>query len=253
MTNNSKLFHTNNVGYPLYEGKMINMFTHKYAKPRYWIDKEEGCNVLETKEINRMKRLNKNSKQKPRIDSDEYRLVWRTITNSTNERTLISTILQKNIFLGHSLNYLNPLNFNGEKYVRNISYSETFFLCGIFNSFVVDFILRHKVATNLTIFYLMEIPIPLYDKNNPHHIKLMENTAKLICISNEYDDLRNQMGITEFVIEQNMRLVLESQINALSAKIYGLTKEDLELILKNFHIVDEKFKKLTLEEFDKLI
>ena len=251
MTNNSKLFHTNNVGYPLYVGKMINMFNHRYAQPQYWIDKEEGCNVLEAKEINRMKRINKNSKQKPRIDSDEYRLVWRSITNSTNERTLISTILPPNVFLGNSLNYLNPLNFNGEKYVRNISYTETFFLCGIFNSFVVDFILRHKVATNLNIFYLMELPIPRYDKNNLLHKKIFENTFKLICTTNEFLNLCEPIGMDDHIVESEGRLILESQINALSAKIYGLTKEDLELILKNFHIVDEKFKKLTLEEFDK--
>ena len=199
-----------------------------------------------------MKRVSKSHEILPQIDSNEYRLVWRSITNSTNERTLISTILPPNIFLGNSLNYLSPINFDGEKYVHPISYDETFFICGIFNSFPIDFILRHRVATNLNIFYLMELPIPRYDKNNKLHKKLFENTAKLICTTKEYVDLIKVVDISNPVSDPEKRLGLESQINALSAKIYGLTKEDLEFILNNFPIVDKKLKDLTLDEFDLL-
>ena len=252
MTNDSKLFHTANIGSPLYEGKMMNMFTHTFAEPRYWVDEDQGNDVLKKKELNRMKKVAKNHQTLPQIDSDEYRLVWRSITNSTNERTLISTILPPNVFLGNSLNYLNPIRFDGEKYVRPISYDETFFVCGIFNSFPVDFILRHRVATNLNVFYLMELPVPRYDKNNKFHKKLFENTAKLICTTKEYSDLKKIIGISNSVSEPEKRLGLEAQNNALSAKIYGLTKKDLEFVLGNFPIVNKKLKDLTLDEFDLL-
>ena len=250
MTNDSQLFHTANVGYPLYEGKMMNMFTHTFSEPRYWIDKDQGKDTLKKKELNRMKRVSKSHEILPQIDSNEYRLVWRSITNSTNERTLISTILPPNIFLGNSLNYLSPINFDGEKYVHPISYDETFFICGIFNSFPIDFILRHRVATNLNIFYLMELPIPRYDKNNKLHKKLFENTVKLICTTKEYLNLMKIMNVFDPVSEPEKRLGLESQNNALSAKIYGLEKNDLKFVLENFPIVDQKLKNLTLDEFD---
>lgn len=250
MTNDSQLFHTANVGYPLYEGKMMNMFTHTFSEPRYWIDKDQGKDTLKKKELNRMKRVSKSHEILPQIDSNEYRLVWRSITNSTNERTLISTILPPNIFLGNSLNYLSPINFDGEKYVHPISYDETFFICGIFNSFPIDFILRHRVATNLNIFYLMELPIPRYDKNNKLHKKLFENTVKLICTTKEYLNLMKIMNVFDPVSEPEKRLGLESQNNALSAKIYGLEKNDLKFVLENFPIVDQKLKDLTLDEFD---
>ncbi len=250
MTNDSQLFHTANVGYPLYEGKMMNMFTHTFSEPRYWIDKDQGIDTLKKKELNRMKRVSKSHNTLPQIDSNEYRLVWRTITNSTNERTLISTILSPNIFLGHSLNYLSQINFDGEKYIHPISYEETFFICGIFNSFPIDFILRHKIATNLTIFYLMELPIPRYDKNNKLHKKLFENKVKLICTTKEYLELIKILNISDPVSEPKKRLGLEAQNNALVTKIYELEKKDLKLILENFPIVDQKLKDLTLDEFD---
>ena len=249
MTNDSKLFHTTKVGYPLYEGKMMNMFTNTFAKPRYWIKEKEGRTVLESKERNRMRKITKDNSIYPRIDCDEYRLVWRSITNSTNERTLISTILPPNLFLGNSLNYLKPLIFDVEKYILSTSYEEMFFLCGIFNSFVIDFVLRHKVATNLNIFYLMELPIPRYDKNNILHKNIVENTAKIICTTDEFSKLRNSLGISDYETQSDKRLTLESQINACVAKIYDLDNDDLKLILKNFPITNEQLKELSLNEF----
>ena len=249
MTNNSNLFHTTKVGYPLYEGKMIYQFEHNYLEPRYWIDEEEGRAVLESKELSRMKKINKDHNADSRIDCDEYRLVWRSITNSTNERTLISTILPYNLFLGNSLNYLSPLIFNGKKHVRSISLNETIFLCGIFNSFVIDFILRHKVATNLNIFYLMELPIPKFDKSNKLHNRVFENTVKLICTTDEFSKLRNSLGISDYETQSAKRFALESQINACVAKIYNLDHDDLKLILKNFPIANKQLKKLSLNEF----
>ena len=63
MTNDSGLFHTVNIGYPLYEGKMMNSFNHLFSEPRYWIDKKEGNEILQSKELNRMKMKKKNSKE----------------------------------------------------------------------------------------------------------------------------------------------------------------------------------------------
>ena len=252
MTNDSKLFHTTKVGYPLYEGKMINSFRHRFAEPRYWIKESEGRDVLEKKERNRMRRISKDNSIEPRIDCDEYRLVWRSITNSTNERTLISAILPSGVFLGHSVNYLKIRYFDGKQYYRLLSYQETFFLCAIFNSFPLDFILRHKVATNMTIFFLMELPVPKFDKDNSLHQKILSNTIKLICTTNEYDKLYQPKENENRVINSNERIILEAQINACVAKIYDLTKTDLKLILENFPIVDKKLKELTLNEFMKL-
>ena len=249
MTNDSKLFHTKNVGYPLYEGKMINMFTHIFAKPRYWIDEKEGTDVLKKKELNRMKRINKNHNVLPQIDVQYYRLVWRDITNAIDRRTLISTIISPKIFLGNTLSYIRPTHFDGKKYIYSLSNAETLFLCGIFNSFPIAFILRHRVNLHVSIFHLLELPIPHYNKNNVIHKQIMTNTAKLICTTDEYSDLRKDVGVSEPVVKPEERLKLEAQINALSTRIYNLTKEEINFILKYFQVEDEKLKELTLNEF----
>ena len=72
----------------------------------------------------------------------------------------------------------------------------------------------------------------------------------MICTTQQYDDLLNEIDVTNPINDSKERLGLEAQNNALIAKIYDLTKQDLELILQNFPIVDTKLKELTLNEFD---
>jgi hypothetical protein len=254
MTDDAKFFHTGEVGPPLFQGDMIHMFTDSFSSPKYWIDEAEGVKELKRKELYRIKRASKQKDLKtlPRIHSDEYRLVWRVQTNATNVRTLISTILPPNVFLGNSLNYLDPLNFDGEKYYKPTSSEELIFLCGIFNSFTSDFIIRHKVSSNLNMFYLMELPIPRFDNSNPLHNKIFINSSKLICTTDEFTKLREEVGITEFTTEPDKRLALEAQINACAAKIYDLTRDELEYVLELFPSVDGKLKDLTLDEFSLL-
>ena len=247
MTIHDRFFKEEKIGFPLYEGKMINMFTNKFAPPRYWIDSNEGCDILKKKEMNKIKKANKNAQILPKIDSDEYRLAWRTITNSTNERTLISTILPPKVFLGHSLNYLNPIKYDGVKYFKPISYLETIFLCGIFNSFISDFILRHRVSTNISIFHMKDMPIPKFDYNNKYHKIIIINSAKLICITDEYAFLRKQIEVPEFVTNVDKRTELEAEINAAVINIYNLTQKETEFILKGFPLVDENLKNKTLD------
>jgi hypothetical protein len=97
MTNDSHLFKTEpGPGrLPLYEGKMIHQFTHKWdASIRYWLDEKEA-----------RKSLLGNKKDENQIISYQlYRLAHRSIASSTNERTMISTILPPRVVFGHSMN-----------------------------------------------------------------------------------------------------------------------------------------------------
>ena len=199
-----------------------------------------------------MKKINKKHDTSPQIDLSYYRLVWRDVTNAVDRRTLISTILPPNVFLGNTLSYVKPKFFDGKNYVNYTSTHEMIFLCGIFNSFPIDFILRHRVNLHVSIFLVMELPIPRYDENNALHKKIVENATKLICTTEEFSNLRESIEIQYNVIDESQRLGLKSEINALSCKLYGLDKYELEFILKYFRVEDENLKELTSDEFIKL-
>ena len=177
-------------------------------------------------------------------------IVWRSSANSTDTRTLISTILPPNVFLGNSLGYLIPIIFENTTYIKPFSNTEMVFLCGMLNSFVQDFLMRHKMSRNINNFHINGQPIPRFDKNNLLHQKLFKNSVMLICTTDEYAKLSKEVGVSEYVTDPAKRMVLEAQINAYTAKIYGLTREELEYVLELFPSVKVKeLKDLTLYEF----
>ena len=99
---------------------------------------------------------------------------------------------------------------------------------------------------------MMEIRIPKPDKNDPLFKKLAKYAAQLICTTKEFDEIKNELKIKNVAVDKYERNEIESKINALSAKICGITKEELNYILtSSFPAVDEELKQKTSVNFDK--
>ena len=233
----------------------MEQFTDNFRErieQRYWVDKNEVENRLKRKELTRIpskfKSLNPNFR--PQLHAHYYRLAYRQNSNPTNRQTLLTTVLPPNVFLGHSLHYIRPIHFDGEKYVRSISYNEILYLCGMFNSFTVDYIVRKKVDKNISYYHINGLPVPRFDKNNPLHQKIFQNSTMLICTTDDFIKLREEIGVSEFVTDPAKRIGLQAQINACAAKIYGLTQTEFEFVLETFPSGELKqLKELTLDEF----
>lgn len=260
MTDDAHLFNTEKKGYVLFEGKMIHQYDHKYLEPRYWIESKTGKEALliaqtkrVTKEMNKITKKTKNDNKLPdiKIDCDFYRLGWRDITNAVDYRTLICTILPPNVFLGQTISYLRPNYFDGKEFHQALSIKETLYLCGMFNSLVVDFIIRHRVGLHATMSIVSELPIPRLKAGDPCFSEIVERVSKLVCTSDEFDDLKNQVGIEQGVSEPNQRENLISEIDSYVAKIYGLTLEELKYILGEFRLVKDTLKSKIIENFIK--
>ena len=50
MSQNANLFHTANVGFPLYKGENMHQFTHIHQNFGYWIEEKAGIDFLKGKE-----------------------------------------------------------------------------------------------------------------------------------------------------------------------------------------------------------
>jgi len=139
MTNDSDLFRTapGEGRLPLYEGKMIHQFTHQWegASARYWVDEKEG----------RQRVLGKRAKDNGQhLDYQGYRLGFRAVASSTNERSLISTV--------------TPPSFAGNSLIVSIGLPsvEALYAASVMNSFLMDWILRQRVTTNINMFYIYQ-------------------------------------------------------------------------------------------------
>ncbi len=211
MTNDSHLFNTEPAKgrLPLYEGKMIHQFTHNYAQPRYWIDEVEG----------RKKVLGKKGVDEGQIlDYQCYRLGFRDIASSTNERTMISTI-DTCSFHGNKLPNVKIFDDFGNKLINNKS---QLFLYSILNSFVLDWLLRSKVSSTLNFFYIYQLPVPRLTEKDPYFNEIVERSAKLICTTPEYEELAQEVGLGSHkngVTSETERAKLRAELDGMSPPI----------------------------------
>ena len=143
---------------PILEGKMIGLYTSHYssfsavsenkkythkAKSKSPVDTEsfeQQCRFFIEKDA--WKRITKNYK-------NEYSLYWRSLTSSTNSRTMIATI-DKHMPSSQSVQLLQCDNFD-----------DMLIILGIFNSSTFDKILRMKLCgIDLTQKIIKQMPVP---------------------------------------------------------------------------------------------
>lgn len=241
MTDDSYLFRNERAlgRLPLYEGKMIWQFDSHYADPRYWVDEKEGRKASVGK---------RGSDKGQRLSYQEYRLGFRDIAASTNERTLISSIIPRT-FHGNKIPALVIFDDDGK---RLISDSEQIYLCCVWNSFVVDWSIRQRVTTTINYFYLYQTPIPRLTSSDPYFAPLVERAARLICTTPEFDDLAREVGIrshAQGVTDVAERARLRAEIDGMVAHLYGLTEDDFTHILGTFPLVGEAVKAAALQAY----
>lgn len=240
MTNDSYLFHKDRQKgmLPLYEGKMIHQFNHLFEKPRYWIAEKEGRTAL----LGRQEDLGQ------KLDYQDYRLGFRKIASNTNARTMISTLIPPNF---HAENFQSVRTYDN-KGNRQIDYDVMFYLCGVWNSFVLDYLLRMRVTANVNFFYVYQLPIPRLTKNDRYFNDIVQHTAKLICTTPEFDELAQEVGLGSYqqgVTSETKRAKLRAEIDGMVAHLYGLTEEEFAYILTTFPLVPEAVKQAALEAY----
>lgn len=235
MTTASYLFHKeksidNGSLVSLYEGKMFQQFDHRWAsfdsklndfcdvtqqnkeqsnylvQPRYWIDSTEVQKKL----------ASRNWKQ-------SWMLAWRDIGRSTDERTLIVSVLPSKIGLGHTSVCLFP----------NTNESLVACLLSTMNSLVVDFVLRLKQSgAHVSIFTLKQLPILSPEVFTEQDIKFI--CDRVAQLTRTADDI-NAVWMTDYPSytfqKPEERLRLRAELDAYIARMYGLNREEVHYIL----------------------
>ncbi|WP_261527823.1 Eco57I restriction-modification methylase domain-containing protein [Burkholderia multivorans] len=233
MTNDSGLFKTSpGAGRrPLYEGKMIWQFDAYYEQPRYWVSEQEGRASL----------IGRGEDNGQSLDYQTYRLGFRDIAASTNERTLVSCIIPP-AFHGNKLPTVRVFDEDGK---RLIDSATQLVLCTLWNSYVLDWMIRLKVTTTLNFFYLHQLPVPRLTTKDSTFAPLAKRAAQLICVQPEFDALAKEAGLRDHrdgVTDLVARAKLRAEIDGLVAHLYGLSDEEFLHILGTFPLVPESVK-----------
>ncbi|WP_455448475.1 Eco57I restriction-modification methylase domain-containing protein [Natrinema thermotolerans] len=203
------------------------------------------------------------------LDCTEYRIGIRDVSRARDERTIIATVLPKDVICLHTINTLKPFDINPEKshlsesplrspYVRRFTDEELFAATGLLNSIPFDFIMRTKVETHIVKRELLESQMPrLTDGDNWFHY-ISSRAARLNCYGEEFAEMRERLGGIEPATDEAERRELQAEIDAAAFHAYGLDREDTKFVLDDFHrvenprLMDEAYFELVLEKYDEL-
>ena len=241
---------------PLYEGKMIWHYNHHYGS---WPTEGERPNAIETTFIDELSDPNncimpwywvplkevENRLVKKNSDDEvvwewkhKWMLGYRAISRGVDMRTYIISILPAEVGVGHSTTLLYA-----EGAVANTLVLATM------SSLPFDYIVRQKVGgINMSIGFVKQFPIL-----NPEQIpennqwEIVKRVAELTYFNHDldgwaeelYEELTDeqkkelpQLGNkTPWIFDPDRRAVLQAELDAIIAHLYGLSTEDLRYIL----------------------
>ena len=241
---------------PLYEGKMIWHYNHHFGS---WPTEGTRPNAIEPPSIEHLSnpedhvmpwywvplaevqnRLIKTNNSNEGIGEwrHQYLTGYRNITNATNERTFVVSLLPSDVGVGHSTTLLYA-----EGAVNNI------LLLAIMSSIPFDYVVRQKIGgSNASISFVKQFPI-LTPEQIPENIRLeiIKRVAELCYFNHDLDKWAEelwgelneeqklelpQLGRKEcFVYNIERRAVVQAELDAIIAHLYGLTTEELKYIL----------------------
>jgi hypothetical protein len=253
MTRSASIFKMEPSNSILYEGSMIWHFDSDYSKPRYWIDEGDLRKAFREKRVKRIPGLDV-VPEDIMNDYEVFRLAIRKIASNTNERTLITSIIPPYSFAGNSLTVNFPFHHTLDGYNNlRINNKQLLVLSAILNSFVVDFILRKRMTTNLNLFFLYQLPVAYVEENNRFFEEIYRRSLLLTCTSPNFDPLIKSSGVVtsweECAVDPVLRSKIRAELDAIIAHLYGLTEDEIVYILNTFPLVDADTKQNVIKEF----
>ncbi len=214
---------------------MIWQFDHCHGEAKYWIDEKVGRQrIIGTR----------SSDDDQQLDYQSYRLAFREIASSTNERGFVACILPRRVFANHKL-MLSTCK-------GNATMLELLFALATFNSFAFDYLVRQRTTTTVSMFTFYQLPAPRLTSKDKAFEPIVQRAARLICTAPEFDDLAKEVGLKGYedgVTDADERSMLRAELDGLITHLYGLTEDEFAHILTTFPIVPEPVKAAAMEAF----
>lgn len=242
--------------YPLYEGKMLWHFDHRYGTYENQTEKQANKGVLPRVADGQHASAEYSIQPRYWVDAgltegaigetvkSEWFFSWRDVGPS--ERTFVGTIIPK-LAMGHASPYFFSEN----------SPEEVLALSSILSSLVVDYAARQK-SSRMTFFVIEQLPMLTKERLKESPGWLGEETAgwinkravELFYTNWELKCLADSLGleIPPFKWIPARRAALQAEIDAAVMHLYGLTKNQAEWILDSFTVL-RKYEERNHEDF----
>ncbi len=151
------------------------------------------------------------------------RIAFRDITNRTNTRTVIASLIPPGVLLTDAAPYLAFTE--GDARARAAC-------LGIMNSLPFDWQARRFVELHVSFFLLEGLHLP--DLADEDFLAVARASARLSAVDDRYADFAREVGVEPGLVEPDHRRALRLEIDARVARSWGLTADDLEIICRDF-------------------
>ena len=201
-TDDRTYFRAAGSGHPIVEGRQIEPFRVNLAAARCSIRPRDARRLLASRH-------------------QRARLAYRDVASATNRVTLIAAVLPPGCVSTHTVFCLRT----------GLTLQAQHFLCGVFNSLVVNYLVRLRVGTHVTTAIVERLPVP-QEKNAPAAFRAIAATARQLARRADPASL--------------------AHLNAHIARLYQLSREEFEHVVNTFPLIPREERDRALREFKAL-
>lgn len=188
-------------GLPVLEGKHLRPFAVDVARSRCRVAQATATRLLQAD-----------------ASFGRRRLAYREVSGASNRMTLIAALVPAGTVTTHTVFCLKT----------RLDLASQHFLCGVFNSYVANYLVRMRVGSHVTAAIVARMPVPKPDAGSPGFRRIVRLSEALS---------RGRRG------ERLARL------NAAVAALYGLTPPEYSRVLETFPLVPEGERAASLKFF----
>ena len=171
------------------------------------------------------------------------RIAFRDVTNRTNSRTVLACLVPPRVPLTNSAPYLVVTGW--------LPLSQASLL-GMMNSTPFDWLARRYVETHLNFYVLNMLTVPPPENTPWQRIGWL--ATRLSCVDERFAEFAAEVGVEWGPLTDAQRNDMRAEIDALVARAYGLTKDELRFIFTDFteNAVSPAYRRQVLEKFERL-
>jgi hypothetical protein len=227
-TDDRGCFQNAGTGLPVLEGKHIEPFGCRLHEARWTIARKHAERLLGDRHRH-------------------WRLGYRDVASATNKTTLIAALVPPDAVTTHTIFCLRtPLR----RHLQHL-------LCGLFNSLVVNYLVRLRVTTHVTTAIVERLPIPTVDRLGGYSDEVAALSLALVRLKADTTSAPNNStdvvsGFSRTRVTSSLsRTQLFARLNALAAGIYQLSEAEFSHVLATFPLVPHAQRDEALAEFRK--
>ena len=238
---------------PLYEGKSIQLFNHRYANVRINPNNVSGQGVTDPLPLEQLSDPSIVPQPRYWVSQDEvpdlgadWMIGFNDICNTNNARSVIAAVLPA-VAYGNTLPIFVPTDSAGQQRIE--------LLAANLGTIICDYVARQKIQSRHLNKYIVEqlpiVPPELYANvrfgKKPSGDIVREILLELTYTAHDMAPFARDMGQVDetgavkppFSWNENRQLHLRAKLDAVFFHLYGVTRrEDVEYIFSTFPIVE---------------